>query len=80
MGTTIPTVAELGSLLERLDGAEAATSDAERIDLIAALESLKGAAAAAQARLTITFDDSQRRDQAARGVPAKKQGLGIANQ
>lgn len=80
MSTTIPTVAELGSLLERLGGAEGVTSDAERIDLIAALESLKGAAAAAQARLTITFDDSQRRDQAARGVPAKKQGLGIAGQ
>jgi hypothetical protein len=76
----MPTVAELGVLLERLGAPEGATSDAERIDLIAALESLKGAAAAAQVRLTIAFDDSQRREQAARGVPAKKQGLGIAGQ
>jgi len=76
----MPTAAELGILLERLSGAEGAASDAERIDLIAALESLKGAAAAAQARLTITFDASQRAEQEARGVPAKKQGLGIAGQ
>lgn len=80
MGTTMPTAAELGSLLERLRGAEGVTSDAERMDLSASLESLKGAAAAAQARLTITFDDSQRREQAARGVPARKQGLGIVGQ
>ena len=39
------------------------TSDAERVDLIRALEELKGAAAAAQARVTVAFDDSQRRAQ-----------------
>jgi hypothetical protein len=77
---SMPTAEELGSLLERLGGDESSASDAERIDLIAALEALKGAAAAAQARLTVAFDASQRRDQAAQGFPAKKQGLGVAGQ
>jgi hypothetical protein len=80
MVTVMPTADELGSLLERLGGRESSTSDAERIDLIAALEALKGAAAAAQARLTVSFDASQRSEQAAQGVPAKKRGLGVAGQ
>jgi hypothetical protein len=80
MDPTIPTVEELTALLERLGGDEGETSDTDRIDRIAALESLKSAAAATQARLTLAFDASQRRDQASRGVPARKQGLGIASQ
>jgi hypothetical protein len=76
----MPTAEELASLLERLGGEECSTSDAERIDLITALEALKGAAAAAQARLTVAFDASQRSEQADQGVPAKKQGLGVASQ
>ena len=44
-------------------------TDAERIDLIRALEELKGAAAAAQARVTVAFDASQRRAQRDAGVP-----------
>jgi hypothetical protein len=80
VATVMPTAEELASLLERLAGEESSTSDAGRIDLIAALEALKGAAAAAQARLTVSFDASQRSEQAAQGVPAKKQGLGVAGQ
>lgn len=80
MRTTIPTVEELTVLLQRLGGEDRVDTDAERIDLITALESLKGAAAAAQARLSVAFDASQRSLQAAKGVPAKKQGLGIPAQ
>lgn len=80
MGRTIPTVGELEVLLERLGGDEDGLSDADRIDLIAGLERLKGAAAAAQARLTVSFDASQRQAQAAHGVPASKQSRGIAAQ
>jgi hypothetical protein len=76
----MPTADELGALLARLSGEESATNDAERIDLIAALESLKSAAAAAQARITVSFDRSQRREQALHGVPAKEQGRGVASQ
>lgn len=80
MSTTVPTLGELTGFLERLRGDDAGLSDADRIDRISALEALKGAAAAAQARLTVAFDASQRREQAAQGIPAEKQGLGVHNQ
>ncbi len=54
--------------------------DAERIDLIRSLEELKAGAEAAQARLTADFDSSQRAEQAAKGLPARRQGEGIAGQ
>jgi hypothetical protein len=44
--------------LAQVDGAE--LSDADRIDAITALERLKSAASAAQARVTVAFDRSQR--------------------
>ena len=65
--------AQLASLGEGLD-------DAGRIDLIRALEELKSGAAAAQARVSVEFDASQRAAQAATGVPAERQGRGIAGQ
>jgi hypothetical protein len=54
--------------------------DTERIALIHALEELTCAAAAAQAVLAADLDDSQRAQQAARGVPAAQQGRGVAAQ
>lgn len=54
--------------------------DAERIDLIRQLEVLKGAAAAAQARLSADFDVAQRRAQEDAGVPASRVGRGVAEQ
>jgi hypothetical protein len=77
---TMPTVDELSTLLEALGDTPPDVDDAERIDLIAALEAVKGAAAAAQARITVALDASQRAEQAARGVPAKEQGRGVAGQ
>jgi len=56
------------------------TSDAERIDLIRALEELEGAAAAAQARVTVAFDGSQRRARRHAGVPVRRIGAGVAAQ
>ena len=55
-------------------------SDVERIEQIAALEELKSATAAAQARLAVAFDRSQRQAQRDAGVPERKVGLGIAAQ
>lgn len=55
-------------------------TDAERIDLIRALEELKGAAAAAQARVTVAFDASQRRAQRDAAVPERRVGAGVAAQ
>ncbi|MCC9204887.1 HNH endonuclease [Arthrobacter sp. zg-Y769] len=54
--------------------------DAELIDRIRALEELKAAASAAQARAAAAFDASQRRKQALEEVPREKQGWGVASQ
>lgn len=54
--------------------------DVGRVDLIRALEELKGAVAAVQARVTAAFVASQRAEQAAAGVPAARVGQGIAAQ
>ena len=54
--------------------------DRARIALLSALESLKAAAAAAQARVAVEFDRSQRQVQRDAGVPAAKVGVGIAEQ
>ncbi|WP_374200987.1 DUF222 domain-containing protein, partial [Arthrobacter sp. AK04] len=50
------------------------------IDQLRELEDLKSLAAAKQARITVAFDLSQRREQAAAGVPVKEQGTGVAAQ
>lgn len=55
-------------------------TDAERIDLIRALEDLKGAAAGAQAVVSVDFDESQRAAQEQRGWPAARLGEGVASQ
>ena len=55
-------------------------SDAERVELIGALEDLVNAARAAQAVVTAAFDASQRAEQARVGVPADQQGRGVAAQ
>jgi Domain of unknown function (DUF222)/HNH endonuclease len=52
-------------------------SDAERIDQLRALERLKSAAAAAQARITVDLDASVRAAHAAAGIPTDRQGRGL---
>ena len=54
--------------------------DTELIDRIRALEELKAAASAAQARTAAAFDASQRRKQAAAGIRREDLGRGVASQ
>ncbi|SDP34364.1 protein of unknown function [Pedococcus dokdonensis] len=54
--------------------------DAERVEQIGLLESIKAAAAGAQARATVAFAASQRETQAVAGVPRGERGRGIAAQ
>ncbi|WP_380166069.1 DUF222 domain-containing protein [Jannaschia sp. R86511] len=54
-----------------------AGDDAGRVDLIRALEVVKAAAAATQARLAADLDASQRQVQEAAGVPAAERGRGV---
>jgi hypothetical protein len=77
----LPSAAELHALAERLAlGEGAGLSDAERIDFLRAAEELKCAAEGAQAQVSVDFDASQRSEQARAGVPAARQGRGIAAQ
>ena len=55
-------------------------ADAERIDLIRALEELKCQAEAAQAVLSVDVDASMRARAAEAGVPPERQGRGVAAQ
>jgi len=63
-----------------LAGMDQEVEGAELINRIRALEELKAAAAAAQAQAAAVFDTARRRAQAEAGVPAGKQGKGIAAQ
>ncbi|GAA3805338.1 HNH endonuclease [Nocardioides panacisoli] len=71
---------DLDEVRERLvhDGVPA--DDTARIDEIRLLEQLKCAAEARQARIASAFDASQRRRAADQGVPADRQGRGVAHQ
>lgn len=62
------------------DAPQAVTDDAERIDLLRALEELTCAAAGAQVVVTADFAASQREAQARAGVPAARRGRGLASQ
>jgi hypothetical protein len=66
--------------IDQLARFERDVTDAERIDQLRALEQLKAAAAAAQARITVDLDASVRATHAAAGMPAERQGRGVAAQ
>ncbi len=74
------TSADITSWREALAGVDRDVSDAERVDQLRVLEELKAAAAAAQARIAVDLDLSQRRAQEAAGVPAARRGRGVGAQ
>jgi len=74
------TTVELAGLVARLASLNAEVADAERITQLDFLERLKGAAAAAQARVSVELDSSQREVQARQGMPAEQLGRGVADQ
>ncbi len=74
------TTAELAAFLGRLPTLDTAVPDAERVDQLGLLESIKHACAGAQATVAVAFDASQREAQAVAGVPARKRGMGVAAQ
>ncbi|KQY55471.1 hypothetical protein ASD30_16315 [Nocardioides sp. Root140] len=63
-----------------LNVSESVSDDDARIDVIGALETLKSAIAAAQAELSVDFDQSMRAKAAASGVGKRRQGRGIPEQ
>lgn len=75
-----PSTTTLRTLVTQLGHCSPATSDAERIDRIRALEEVKAACAAAQAVESVAFKTSQLAEQEAAGVPASQRGRGISAQ
>lgn len=71
---------ELATWVSRLATLDTEVDDPERIAQLRALEALKSAAAAAQARVAVDFAASQRAEQAAAGVPRERVGAGVAEQ
>jgi hypothetical protein len=74
-----PVSAELvrgwAAALAAIDGP---SDDAGRLDLVTALEELKGAAEGRQADLAVEVDASRRRSEAEAGVPEHRRGRGVA--
>lgn len=68
------------AMLAALAQFPAGLDDAERVDLIGALEALKGAAAAAQATLTVDLYDSQRAVDQAHGVDQRATARSVGGQ
>ncbi|WP_121251740.1 DUF222 domain-containing protein [Nocardioides ferulae] len=80
-----PARVELEAMLEQLANMadvpeQTKAADATRVDQLALLERIKGAAAGLQARITRGFEASQLAQQEAAGVPARRLGRGIGDQ
>ncbi|WP_435769934.1 DUF222 domain-containing protein [Nocardioides sp. SYSU DS0651] len=69
---------QVRELRDSLVGGRLPQGSHELVDVIAALEELKSAIGAVQAEATVAFDAVRRSEQAAAGVPAARQGRGIA--
>ena len=78
--TKAPSVGTLALWTRALGRLDDAVDDSERVEQLRALEELKSAAAAAQARVAAAFARSQRAVQEQAGVPARKVGQGVAAQ
>jgi hypothetical protein len=76
----LPSLDEIRGWTRRLGESGRGLDDADRIDLIRALEELKCAAEGAQAEVTADFVLSQREAAARRGVPAARRDRGVAAQ
>ena len=66
------------SMFDSLTDADPAAGESALVEGIAALERLKAAAAARQARLAVALDVARRAAEADRGVPAVRRGRGVA--
>jgi hypothetical protein len=67
-------------MFESLLDIDTGAAESALVERIAALERLKGAAAAGQARLAPALDEARRSAEAAAGVPAARRGRGVATE
>ena len=75
-----PSIAEIETFVQRLAVDAAEQDDAERIDRISVLESLRCASEAAQSEVVADFVVSQRQAASERGVPAARRDRGLGAQ
>lgn len=76
----LPAATSVADVVALLRSVPLASDGAGLIDQLRGLEDLKSLAAARQAGIAVAFDLSQRREQAAAGVPVAEQGTGVAAQ
>ena len=72
--------AAVEDLVRMVSAIRPATDGPGMIDQLRVLEDVKSASAALQARIAVSFDASQRRAQAAAGIPAEQLGAGVGAQ
>ncbi|MBT0567506.1 DUF222 domain-containing protein [Williamsia sp. CHRR-6] len=75
--TALPASA-VGELCAQITGWELPDTEVEAADLVTRLEALKSACAAAQARVTMRWDQLRTDTEAHAGVPASRRGRGLA--
>src|SRR4051812_6902126 len=80
VGKSAPSVDDVHAMAAALARIGPDLEDPARIDMIRALEALACTARGTQAGVTADFDRSQRAEQVRAGVPADKQGQGVAAQ
>ncbi|GAA1460461.1 HNH endonuclease signature motif containing protein [Williamsia maris] len=78
--TQVETAVALQSFLRSLADQPSAESEAEAIERIALLESIKAGCAAAQARDTMRFEELRIEAETGSGVPAARRGRGMASE
>ncbi|MFK4296003.1 hypothetical protein ABH924_001140 [Arthrobacter sp. GAS37] len=78
-GVQVPCL-HVEDLIGAVNSLRPGADSAELINQLRALEDLKSAAAALQARITVAFDAAQRSAEKELGVPAEEQGRGVGAQ
>ncbi|MDF9750947.1 HNH endonuclease signature motif containing protein [Arthrobacter sp. ES3-54] len=76
----VTVAAAVEDLVRMVSAIRPATDSAGMIDQLRVLEDVKSASAALQARIAVSFDASQRREQTMLGIPAEKRGAGVGAQ
>src|SRR5690606_29173935 len=74
------TAADVVAVREWLVEAAVPGDQAERIDVLRALEELKATVTAVQASVALAFDSAVRQEEASAGIPAQKRGRAVPSQ
>ena len=76
----VTVAAAVEDLVRMVSAIRPATDSAGMIDQLRVLEDVKSASAALQARIAVSFDATQRREQTMLGIPEEQRGAGVGAQ